>query len=307
MSSPVCSLFLSFYCWACCYMVRDILVVSWGRLSWPRPLPASCPPPGYWLFGKERQPWCCASTGQQQPKVWCVINTILATDAKTRHHAGCCEGSELHPSQTQYRAREEYWSCGYVAPCTVCICVSVAWYHTSAFWVYLLFWRCGWRGLECVLKIYTKHCVYKRQMQEAVNVMKWQAQKNCCRTCPLNKQLGNGRYWNTLIFVRVYHNFFKKWFDIKKRNQWNSSSCYSHHAEGESSLVLTSVSLATLLAFQIAWDPNVMKDNYPKGSKSVPGKVTRTCFHSYGETEVLSALNTSNVITLSSVIRWLWC
>lgn len=101
----------------------------------------------------------------------------------------------------------------------------------------------------CVLKIYTKSCMYKTHLQEAVNVMKWQRQKNqtqqnqnnLLQTCPLNKQLGNARYWNTLNLFRDYHNFLMKWFDSVKKIQCNCLSCYSHHAKGEESLVLTSV------------------------------------------------------------------
>lgn len=46
----------------------------------------------------------------------------------------------------------------------------------------------------------------------------------------------------------------------------------------------------------------MMKYNYPKGSKSIPGKVMCVCFHSYGRMKLNSALNTSNVIMLSSII-----
>lgn len=43
--------------------------------------------------------------------------------------------------------------------------------------------------------LFTTSSVYKMHLQEAPNVMKWQRQKKtCCRTCPLNKQLGNARY-----------------------------------------------------------------------------------------------------------------
>lgn len=112
-----------------------------------------------------------------------------------------------------------------------------------------------------------------------------------------------------LISSEIIITFYKNDLILfqKNDNQWNSSSCYSYHAKGERSLVLTSVSLATLLTFEIAWDLNMMKDNYPKGSKSIPWKVMRVCFHSYGRTEVHLALNTSGVVTLSSLIKWLLC
>lgn len=47
-------------------------------------------------MGLERQPWCYASTAQQQPKHWCVTNTILATN--TKHSIVMFTGSESKKS-----------------------------------------------------------------------------------------------------------------------------------------------------------------------------------------------------------------
>jgi len=48
-----------------------------------------------------------------------------------------------------------------------------------------------------------------------------------------------------------------------------------------------------------------MKDSYPKGRRSIPGKAMHFCFHSFVRAEMHSALNSSSVITLSSQIkRW---
>jgi len=46
----------------------NIPLVSWGQLSWLRPLPTPCAPPAYSLVGEgeeQKRPRHCASTGQQ--------------------------------------------------------------------------------------------------------------------------------------------------------------------------------------------------------------------------------------------------
>ena len=84
-NDPFCLPLLSFYIWAD-VIWYGICLVSLGQLSWLCPFPRSCPAPAcHWWGGAkilERQPWCCASTGQQQPKHWCVINTFLATSTE---------------------------------------------------------------------------------------------------------------------------------------------------------------------------------------------------------------------------------
>lgn len=42
---------------------------------------------------------CCASTAQEQPNHWCVINAVLVRNPKHRTR-GCSEEIFLHPSQT---------------------------------------------------------------------------------------------------------------------------------------------------------------------------------------------------------------
>lgn len=44
------------------------------------------------------KPWCSTSNGQQKPKHWCVISTVLATNPKCSTIMGCCGGSYLQTS-----------------------------------------------------------------------------------------------------------------------------------------------------------------------------------------------------------------
>ena len=73
----------NFFCRAWRPMVQHIPLVSLGQLSCPCLLSISCPPQAYSLWGqrvKNRRPWSCASTFQQQSKHWCV--NISATKPK---------------------------------------------------------------------------------------------------------------------------------------------------------------------------------------------------------------------------------
>jgi len=72
---------LSFYCWTQSHIGWNILLVILSELPQLCPLPSSPPPPVKQpLVGKEgleRQPWCCVSPSQQQPKHGCVGSTLL--------------------------------------------------------------------------------------------------------------------------------------------------------------------------------------------------------------------------------------
>ena len=64
-------------------MVWNIPLVSWGQLSQLCSLPVSCTPPAYSLVGwgeKQKKPWLCVSTTQQQLKHPSVINTVFSTN-----------------------------------------------------------------------------------------------------------------------------------------------------------------------------------------------------------------------------------
>lgn len=79
------SLYSSFYHSAWCYMIWNSPLASSSWLSWPCPIPISCLSTAYLLWEqsrKKRKPWPCARSVQQQPKHWCVINTVLATNLK---------------------------------------------------------------------------------------------------------------------------------------------------------------------------------------------------------------------------------
>ena len=62
--------------------------IPWtAGVSWPSCVPSQHldhPRQVHWgkQSGKWRSPWLCASTDQQQPKHWYVINTVLVTNAK---------------------------------------------------------------------------------------------------------------------------------------------------------------------------------------------------------------------------------
>lgn len=72
---------------------------GWGQLS----VCCALQPSG-WTgheeVGWKREPWCCASTAQQQAKGWHVI--INTFSPSKQHHTGCYEGNYLH-STDQYR------------------------------------------------------------------------------------------------------------------------------------------------------------------------------------------------------------
>lgn len=71
--------------WARHYVASNIPLSGSGQLSYLCPLPASFIPLAYLLgeqSGKVRKPWYCGSTDQQQPKHWCVINSLLITNWK---------------------------------------------------------------------------------------------------------------------------------------------------------------------------------------------------------------------------------
>lgn len=75
---------LIFYCWMQCYTACNIPLVCWDQLSWLTPSKLLLTPR---LLSEEQtgmkiKAWCCAITAQQQPKQWCVINTVSATNSK---------------------------------------------------------------------------------------------------------------------------------------------------------------------------------------------------------------------------------
>lgn len=72
-----------FYCWAWCYIARNISLVNSGQLSSLCPLPTTCPPLVYslgWQRKKQRKP--SASAAQQYLKRDCIINIVLITNPK---------------------------------------------------------------------------------------------------------------------------------------------------------------------------------------------------------------------------------
>ena len=101
--SPTLFLYPSFYCQAWRYMVWNIPLANSGQLSWLRPFPVSCLPLAYILQGAEwekRKLWHWASPVQQQPKLWCVINTVLVTNLK--YSTIWTVRKKFCSSQTQY-------------------------------------------------------------------------------------------------------------------------------------------------------------------------------------------------------------
>lgn len=51
---------------------------------------------------KQGQPWCCASTAQQELKHEFVFSIVLVTKLKHKHHTSYCEENWLRPNQSQY-------------------------------------------------------------------------------------------------------------------------------------------------------------------------------------------------------------
>lgn len=71
--------------WVWHYMIWIISWVSSDQLLGLCCLPASCPPSAYLLLRdtiRNKRPWICANTTQQQPKHWHVISTVLVTNLK---------------------------------------------------------------------------------------------------------------------------------------------------------------------------------------------------------------------------------
>lgn len=93
---PFILLSLSFYC--CHHMLWNIPLVSWDQLSWLCTFPISC-------LGVE---WEAETSSAQCKHCSALTRTpvcyqhCFSHQSKTRHHTGCWEENELHPSQTQY-------------------------------------------------------------------------------------------------------------------------------------------------------------------------------------------------------------
>lgn len=90
LATPFFFRYPSFYCWAWCYMVRNTPLANSGYLSHLCPLPVYCPHLACLLIrwagmmtdrvGEAKMPWY--RTVQQQPRHWCFISTVLATNPK---------------------------------------------------------------------------------------------------------------------------------------------------------------------------------------------------------------------------------
>lgn len=106
-----------FFCPPACMAEHDVLVsgisvalVSWGQLSQPCPLPASCQPqPTRWRGGvrnRETLTLCKRCSATAKPRV--CYRHGFRHKSKMRHHPsgkklGDCDENELHPSQNQYK------------------------------------------------------------------------------------------------------------------------------------------------------------------------------------------------------------
>ena len=87
---------LSFYCWAWHHTVWNILLVSWGQLSWFYPIPDSFEP--HWQGkARSRKDLACVSTAQQQLEHQCVINSICTQIRNTAP----CEKLWVNPIPSQ--------------------------------------------------------------------------------------------------------------------------------------------------------------------------------------------------------------
>lgn len=65
------------------HVLWDIPLVTLGHVSWLCPLPTSFSFPISLMVGqceKQKHPWFCVSTPQQQQKHQCVINTVWVTN-----------------------------------------------------------------------------------------------------------------------------------------------------------------------------------------------------------------------------------
>ena len=85
MSPPLPSSNLRFSCWAWRHMVWDIPLVIWGQLCCLCPLTTSYGPPAYVLAvegGKQKRPWLCVNTAQQELKHVCIMRTVFSTNPK---------------------------------------------------------------------------------------------------------------------------------------------------------------------------------------------------------------------------------
>ena len=74
-----------FICWGWHHVAQTIPLLSWAQLSQLCPLPTSCAPPASTLAGrgeKQKRPWLCVSTAQQQPEQPCATNTAFNTNPK---------------------------------------------------------------------------------------------------------------------------------------------------------------------------------------------------------------------------------
>jgi len=78
----------SFFSWA---FVAEYKVMLYGISLWliwiscpgfASSQPLVRPQPSHWSVVMVVERWCYASTLQQWPKHWCIINTVLATDPK---------------------------------------------------------------------------------------------------------------------------------------------------------------------------------------------------------------------------------
>lgn len=70
------------------FLVTLSLLCGFAMLStlFPIPQPTHC-----WLCVGRVETWCCASTVQQEPKLWGVNPVIEFLKGKAQHHTGCCE------------------------------------------------------------------------------------------------------------------------------------------------------------------------------------------------------------------------
>lgn len=86
---PFILLSLSFYC--CHHMAWNIPPVSWDQLSWLCTFPISC-------LGVEWETEKSSALTRTPVR----YRHCFSHQPKTRHHTGCWEENELHPSQTHY-------------------------------------------------------------------------------------------------------------------------------------------------------------------------------------------------------------
>ena len=90
-------------CQTWCHMAWHIPFVSWGQLSWLRPLPASCAPPACSLAGQceeQKRPWCCVRAAQQKLKHPWVVSTVFGTNPKHSNMQATMEKINSVPAKT---------------------------------------------------------------------------------------------------------------------------------------------------------------------------------------------------------------